>query len=231
MKQTISWYESSYRQHGFSAQRKYPNENLVSVIMSIWSGHKDKKSIKILETGCGSGANLWFLAREGFDAYGIDVIPHALELCANKLLNEGLSARLECMDMSKIDFDFKFDMIFDIVSNYCLDEEQFQEYLNRVNNHLKSGGYFFMSAWTDQSTVFTNHAPAILIDEFRINGIYREDSPFYGNFYPFRFYPVEYLKSALSVRGLEIVSLEFQTRTYNGKNDMLEIVNILAKKL
>lgn len=149
MKQTISWYESSYRQHGFSAQRKYPDETLISVIMSIWSPLKDKKSTKILETGCGSGANLWFLAREGFDAYGIDVIPHALELCANKLLDEGLSARLECICMSKINFDLMFDMVFDIVSSYCLDEEQFQEYLNRVDNHLKSGGYFFMKAWTD----------------------------------------------------------------------------------
>ncbi len=48
----------------------------------------DRKAIKILEVGCGPGANLWFMAREGFSVYGIDGSEHAIELARRRLDSE-----------------------------------------------------------------------------------------------------------------------------------------------
>ena len=45
---------------------KYPSIALVRFIASNYYDAQDRNEIKILEIGCGTGANLWYLAREGF---------------------------------------------------------------------------------------------------------------------------------------------------------------------
>ena len=47
---------------------------------------EERKNINMLEVGCGSGANLWMLAKEGFNAFGLDeskeaLTPSASECC------------------------------------------------------------------------------------------------------------------------------------------------------
>ena len=76
------WYENSFLKDNFNAQRRYPNEELCRFMgRNYFSIEKTKrKAIKILEVGCGSGANLWMISKEGFDAYGIDLSQNAIEL-------------------------------------------------------------------------------------------------------------------------------------------------------
>ena len=68
------FYDESYASLGFSAQRKYPNEELCRFVGRNFSHFTsgEKSSMRVLEVGCGSGSNLWMLAREGFDAFGVD---------------------------------------------------------------------------------------------------------------------------------------------------------------
>ena len=49
---------------------------------------KDKKRLKILEVGCGTGANLSFFIEEGFNTYGIDGSKVAIKLAKKKLKKE-----------------------------------------------------------------------------------------------------------------------------------------------
>ena len=64
---------------------KYPCEELIRFISRKFHVSKNRKIIKILEVGCGAGANIWFLSREGFDVYGVDGSKYALKK-AQKLL-------------------------------------------------------------------------------------------------------------------------------------------------
>lgn len=51
---------------------KYPGEDLIRFVARNFYGVADRAATRILEVGSGTGANLWFLAREGFAAHGIE---------------------------------------------------------------------------------------------------------------------------------------------------------------
>lgn len=82
-----NWYEHSYNSEKLAAQRRYPNEELCRFMGRTWFQlpRAARHDVKILELGCGSGANLWMLKREGFDTYGLDLSPEAIHL-AHKML-------------------------------------------------------------------------------------------------------------------------------------------------
>jgi 2-polyprenyl-3-methyl-5-hydroxy-6-metoxy-1,4-benzoquinol methylase len=72
-----SGWDDIFRKHEWG---KYPSENLVRYVGRNFYTVKDRSAITILEVGCGTGANLWYLAREGFSVYGIDGSNVAIEL-------------------------------------------------------------------------------------------------------------------------------------------------------
>src|SRR6218665_938871 len=51
---------------------RYPPEDLVRFMGRRFRA-ADKGAVKVLEVGCGPGANLWFMHREGFAVHGIDI--------------------------------------------------------------------------------------------------------------------------------------------------------------
>lgn len=51
---------------------KYPSEDLIRFIARNFYKVENRKNVKILELGCGPGANIWYLAREGFSFCGVD---------------------------------------------------------------------------------------------------------------------------------------------------------------
>ena len=77
------FFNTSYEKLGFNEQRRYTNEELCRFMgRNFFSvSHEKRKDIKILETGCGSGANLWMITKEGFSTYGIDISQESLHLC------------------------------------------------------------------------------------------------------------------------------------------------------
>ncbi|MBX3457095.1 MAG: hypothetical protein KF820_01865 [Candidatus Paracaedibacteraceae bacterium] len=58
--QVKEYYEQSYGEMGFGAQRRYPNEELCRFMgRNLFSiPHSDRSHVKVLEVGCGSGSNL-----------------------------------------------------------------------------------------------------------------------------------------------------------------------------
>ena len=143
--ETKEFYDNSYAQYGFKAQRRYPNEefcrfvgrNFLDKDISV----EERSNIKILETGCGSGANLWVLAREGFDAYGIDLSSEGIGLAEKMIKSYGVSANLSVQNMCRLKFDNEFfDAVIDVFSSYCLTDKQGDIYLQSVAKIIKQGG-------------------------------------------------------------------------------------------
>jgi 2-polyprenyl-3-methyl-5-hydroxy-6-metoxy-1,4-benzoquinol methylase len=73
---------------------KYPPLSVIKFVARNFYKVIDRKKVKILEIGSGPGANLWFMAREGFTVYGIDFSKTACEKTLNRLADENLSNRV-----------------------------------------------------------------------------------------------------------------------------------------
>ena len=231
--QTRSWYEKSYGEHGFKAQRLYPNEELLRFLGRNYFRipFPDRKTIKILEVGCGSCSNLWMVAKEGFDAYGIDLSENAIELGKLMLEKWQVNAALFTEDMTSMSFKNSFfDVVADVFSSNCLDTDNFKKYCKEVCRVLKTGGRFFLYTPSKKSEAFTNYHPAEKIDSNTLNGIYRNDSPFYGNFYPFRFESIQNLKKILKENGLECTSYETISRSYNNGKEIFQHISLEGVK-
>jgi len=230
---TRSWYDKSYGHSGFSAQRRYPNEELLRFFGRYYFSlpAEQRRATRVLEMGCGSGANLWMIAREGFETHGIDLSPDAIRLCARMLVHWDAKAILTAASMTACPYPSDhFDVIVDVFSSYCLAETAFARFLNEVARLLRPGERFFSYSPSKASDAFRDPGPSRRIDASTLDGIHRETSPYYGNHYPFRFITGDEYGSALATRGLRSVHNETVGRTYNGRKEYFEFVVIAAEK-
>lgn len=80
---------------------------------------------RFLELGCGAGAQLWFLGREGYEAWGIDQSAKAIERATDMLAVEGVDDMAFATQQSIFDLtaiDPPFDCLVDVA---CLQHVPF----------------------------------------------------------------------------------------------------------
>jgi SAM-dependent methyltransferase len=228
---TLDWYERSYAAEGISAQRRYPNEELIRFLARNFFklSREERARISILDAGCGSCSNLWVIAREGFDAHGVDLSPEALRLGQQVLADWDVTAELKLGNLLHLPWEKEsFHAVVDIVVSCVLNLEEFGQYITEVARVLKPSGRFFLFTPSAGSDAFKNHAPAIKVDEFTLNGIYRTDSPYYGIFHPLRFSDPVFLERMIKGFGLKPKSVETTARTYNAMTETFEFVSLEA---
>lgn len=125
---------------------RYPPEELIRFVARHYFKAADRKQVRIVEIGCGTGANVWFLAREGFSAYGMDGSKTAIEKAGRRMKEEGISADLRTGDVIALDSlypDTKFDAVIDVA---CLVHNRFpavKTMMQQIQKILKPGGRVF----------------------------------------------------------------------------------------
>jgi SAM-dependent methyltransferase len=229
---TADWYERSYAAEGIRAQRRYPNEELIRFLARNFFKlpREERARISILDAGCGSCSNLWVIAREGFDAHGVDLSPEALRLGQQVLAEWGVEAELKPGNFLSLPYEnVRFNAVVDVVSSCVLNLAEFDRYVAEVARVLKPGGRFFLFTPSAGSDAFKDHAPAIKVDEFTLNGIYRKDSPYYGAFHPVRFSEPASLQRTVKGFGLKPTNVETTMRTYNGMTERFEFLSLEAR--
>lgn len=229
----LDFYEKSYLSHGFSAQRKYPNEELARFMGRNLFGiaQTERASHAVLEVGCGSGANLWMIAKEGFQTFGIDFSKESLNLATKMLDSYNTRADLRVADMSDLPFENAFfDTVVDVLGSCYLNQSDGIRFLHTVNRVLKKGGLFFSYFPSKSSDAFTNKGDSELIDADTLSGITRKDSPYAGCLYPHRFLHPRQYELLLRQCGFSVKTSESITKTYNNRQEIFEMISIEAIK-
>ncbi len=225
-------WNTEYEEKGLRAQRMYPNEALLQYMGSngLLSGDK---SLKILEIGCGSGANLWMMAKEGHKVYGTDISEEALNIAHIHLEEKWNVAAEELKVGTFTDIPFlsnEFDLVVDVVSmqHICLADTE--NALSEVKRVLKPGGRFFSVRLGDGCSAYRNGMPAEkMIDAVTVENISSTDMPLNNNG-TMSFWSPGIARNMYEKAELEIESLEQTTRTYQNGKYIVEYLVIAARK-
>jgi len=141
---------------------KYPPVSIIKFVAKNLYKVEDKDKIKILEIGSGPGANLWFMAREGFTVYGIDFSKSACDRLIKRFEKESLSDRIgeggvlvgDYYDQLQGFEDGFFDAIVDVESLYCNSFEKSKAIIEMSLKELKTAVRMFSQTFSEKTWGF-----------------------------------------------------------------------------
>ncbi|EGK8030247.1 class I SAM-dependent methyltransferase, partial [Campylobacter lari] len=127
---------------------KYPSEYIIRFIARNFYNISNRKDINILELGLGTGANLWFCAREGFSVSGIEWSQSGVDRFLKRMKEENLLNFAK--DIKIGDYFEKLDEFEDesfdcFIDNYSLaynDFDKTKQIIEKVMKKLKSKAKF-----------------------------------------------------------------------------------------
>ncbi len=125
----------------------WPWSEVVSLFYNHFNLNKFKnKKIKILELGCGAGANIPFFNDKKFDYYAVDGSQTIIK--ALKVKYPNLKKKIKSCDFTKeIPFQEEFDLILDRASITCNNKKSIISSINLIRGKLKKNGIFFGIDW------------------------------------------------------------------------------------
>lgn len=125
---------------------KYPGEDLIRFVARHFYAARPRSGVRILEIGCGPGANLWYLAREGFSTFGVDGSAVAVQRATERLNHEvpGWSGEISVSGIAALSFsDNEFDAVVDCEAISCNSLPESRAIYREAHRVLKPGGKLF----------------------------------------------------------------------------------------
>lgn len=100
--------------------------------------------MRILDAGCGNGRNLVYLLNEGYEVFGTDADPRAIEAVRKSAPTPPAeNFRLETVEAMSFPNAFADVVISSAVLHFARDEDHFNAMLREMWRVLKPGGLFF----------------------------------------------------------------------------------------
>jgi SAM-dependent methyltransferase len=228
-----TFYECWEQIHKENAWGKYPAEDVIRFMARNF--YKAKRSeIKVLDIGCGGGANTWYLVREGFDTYAFDVSPtavkkakelvtsmcgenHNLQLAIHNI-TVGNAVRMPYTD------DF-FDVLIDSAVIYANTIENINKSFTECHRILKSDGLLFCTGLFNAETSGRETGVEIEKNTF----IDLKEGCLAGRACA-HFFTENELDAIMSQNGFDLISKDKVTRTDHGGKDNIGYFICTAKK-
>jgi len=214
---------------------KYPNEEFVRFIGRYFFnlGKDERKKIKICELGVGQGANVWFLLKEHFDVYGIDIsstalkkLKRRLEIDYNITCLDNFENRFKVGDIRNIPFsDAMFDVVADVATTWYVSYNDHKKVYREINRILKPGGLFFTFHILKGSWGYDENN---LIDKDTVLSVKEGPLANQGVIY---FADYKDLINLLVSAGFSIIEKEILIRSYENMTKFLKFAVVIAKKI
>ena len=132
----------------------WPWTDLITLVQKF---AKLKKNSKVLELGCGVGANIPFFLSKKCDYHGIEQSSFACKYINKKFKNLGKKI-IKGDAAHNIPFEFKFDLIVDRGCSTHLEQSKFVKLLDCTYNSLKKRGIFILTdLYSKKTTLYKDY--------------------------------------------------------------------------
>ena len=123
---------------------KYPSEEVIRFMARNYYGVPDRSRVKVLDLGCGTGANSWFVGREGFSVFGIDGSESAISAASERFKKERMKGDFIVGDINYLPYENEsFDCVLDVCAMQHNVVSDIRQIVNEVKRVLKKGGKVF----------------------------------------------------------------------------------------
>ena len=103
---------------------------------------------RALDLGCGTGTNVVYLARHGWDATGVDFAPKAIAVARRRARDAGANARFLVADVTRLpDLGAPFDLALDMGCLHSVPTERRPDYARGLLARLARGGTYLLYAF------------------------------------------------------------------------------------
>lgn len=120
-----------------------PQENMAEIVRVF----RKNKVRRVLDLGCGTGRHLVYLAKKGFDVYGIDIADEGIKLSKEWLKEEGLKADIKIGSIHER-LPYKDNFFDAVISTQALHHERIKKVrkgIKEVERILRPEGIVFMT--------------------------------------------------------------------------------------
>jgi len=100
-----------------------------------------RPGMRVFDAGCGYGRNLVYFLREGYEVFGVDEDPRAIEAVRQQSAPDNF--RIEAVEAMSFPDAFADVVLSSAVLHFARDDDQFEAMLRGTWRVLKPGGLFF----------------------------------------------------------------------------------------
>jgi SAM-dependent methyltransferase len=105
----------------------------------------------VLDVGCGTGEHVLYLARRGYEAWGIDSAPLAIEKAREKSAQRGIPATFVVADAFELrGLQRTFDTVVDSGLFHVFSPEQRPGFVASLGEVVSPGGSYLMLGYSNQ---------------------------------------------------------------------------------
>jgi len=133
-----NYWEERYQAQDMPWEKGEASPGLVDFLAT----HAGLKRGAVCVPGCGTGHDVRAWAGAGFDAFGYDIAPSAIQLAKERTAAAGLKARFGLDDFLKDPPPFLFDWIFEHTLFCAIDPRDREDYVCAVLRWLKPDGNY-----------------------------------------------------------------------------------------
>jgi len=143
--------------------RDYSQEKPDKLVLQFTEYLKNKHAKHILDLGCGAGRHVVYLAKQGFETYGIDISETGLKQAKNRLKRKKLNATLIKCDMKTLPYiNHCFDAVISLFTIYHNTKQGIKNTITEIHRTLKQTGTTLLNFQSKRSS---KHGKGTKIEE------------------------------------------------------------------